>query len=366
MTQGSPSPYGAAGVDIERADSALARLAAHVRTTWPAAGALGAVQLDLGYYANVVDLGSGMGLALTTDGVGSKVLVAQLVGRYDTVGIDCVAMNVNDLLCVGARPLSLVDYLAVQDADPAMLAEIAKGLAEGARLAGVSIPGGEIAQLPEIVVGTRPGTGFDLAAAAVGLVPLDRLIVGRDIAAGDILVGVASNGIHSNGLTLARNVLFEQQGYSVDTVLPELGHSLGEELLRPTHIYVREVLAVLDQGIPVRAMMHITGDGFLNLARIASEHGFVIDALPPLPPIFALIQRLGTIPDDEMYRVFNMGVGFCLVVPPDAVDQTIAILRAHGREAQPIGHAVPDPQRRIRIAPAGLVSEGKRFVPARV
>jgi phosphoribosylformylglycinamidine cyclo-ligase len=364
MTQGSPSAYGAAGVDTERADSALARLAAHVRTTWPATGALGAVQLDLGYYANVVDLGGGMGLALTADGVGSKVLVAQMMGRYDTVGIDCVAMNVNDLLCVGARPLSMVDYLAVQDADPDMLAEIAKGLAEGARLAGVSIPGGEIAQLPEIVVGARPGAGFDLAAAAVGLAPLDRLIVGRDIAEGDILIGIASNGIHSNGLTLARRVLLEQQAYDVETVLPELGCSVGEELLRPTSIYVHEALAVLEENIPVRAMMHITGDGFLNLARVASDHGFVVDALPPLPPIFALIQRIGSIPDDEMYRVFNMGVGFCLVVPPDAVDRTIAIIRAHGKDAQRIGRAVADPLRRIHIARAGLISQGKRLVAA--
>jgi phosphoribosylformylglycinamidine cyclo-ligase len=365
MTQGSsPSPYRAAGVDSDRADSALARLAAHVRTTWPTTTGIGAVQLDLGYYANVVDIGGGMGLALSADGVGTKVLVAQLMERYDTVGIDCVAMNVNDLLCVGARPLSLVDYLAVQDADPEMLAEIAKGLAEGARLAGISIPGGEIAQLQEIVIGARPGAGFDLAAAAVGLVRLDRIIIGRDVTAGDVLVGVESNGIHSNGLTLARHILFERHGYDVTTVLPEIGTSLGAELLRPTHIYVREALAVLDAGIPVKAMMHITGDGFLNLSRIESPHGFVVDALPPLPPIFALIQRLASIPDDEMYRVFNMGVGFCFVVPPDAVDQTIAIVHAHGKQAQAIGTAVADPVRRIQIPSARLISQGKRFIAA--
>ncbi len=364
MMQRPTSPYGAAGVDTERADSALARLAAHVRATWPTGGGVGAVQLDLGYYANIVDLGGGMGLALTSDGVGTKVLVAQQLERYDTVGIDCVAMNVNDLLCVGARPLSLVDYLAVQDADPDMLAEIAKGLAEGARLAGVSIPGGEIAQLQEIVVGARPGRGFDLAAAAVGLVRLDRVIVGRDIAEGDLLIGVESNGIHSNGLTLARRVLFDRAGYDVTTVLPELGHPIGEELLRPTHIYVRETLAVLDRGIAVKAMMHITGDGFLNLMRVAAEYGFVVDALPPPPPIFGLLQRLGSIPVDEMYRVFNMGVGFCFVVPPAAAAETVAIVAEHGKRAQVIGRAVADPQRRIRIAPAGLVSQGKRFVPA--
>lgn len=365
MSDGAPTPYGAAGVDTERADAALARLAAHIRATWPPAGARGAVQLDLGYYANILDIGGGMGLALTTDGVGSKVLVAQMVGRFDTIGIDCVAMNVNDLLCVGARPLSMVDYLAVQEADPQLLEEIARGLAAGAELAGISIPGGEIAQLPEVIAGVRPGVGFDLAGAAVGLVPLDRIIIGREIAPGDALIGIASNGIHSNGLTLAREVLFKRHGYDVRAWIPELGASLGEELLRPTHIYVREALAALDRGVPVRAMMHITGDGFLNLARVAGQIGFVIDALPPPPPVFGLIQRLGSIPDAEMYRVFNMGVGFCLVVPPDTLDETLAAVRAFGKPAQRIGHAVADPGRRIHIAPAGLVSEGRRFIPAR-
>jgi phosphoribosylformylglycinamidine cyclo-ligase len=362
MNPGSPSPYGAAGVDTDQADSALARLAAHVKTTWPTTSGFGAVKLDLGYYANVVDIGRGMGLAMTADGVGSKILIAELMDLYDTIGIDCVAMNVNDLLCVGARPLSLVDYLAVQVANPDVLAEIAKGLADGARLAGVSIPGGEIAQLPEMIVGARPNSGLDLAAAAVGLVKLNQIIVGRDIREDDVLIGVASNGIHSNGMTLARRVLFEEQPYDVRSELSVLGCSLGEELLRPTHIYVHEALALLDAEIPVRAMMHITGDGFLNLARVDAPFGFVIEALPPPPPIFEIIERLGSIPEAEMYRVFNMGIGFCVVVPPEAAGQTITILGSDGKAAQQIGHAVADPQKRIRIAPAGLISEAKRFV----
>ena len=358
--------YSEAGVDIERAESALQRLIARVKGTWPSGGGLGAVMLDIGYFANVVDIG-GVGLAITTDGVGSKVLVAQMVGKYDTVGIDCVAMNVNDLLCVGARPLTLVDYLAVQDPSPDLLDAISIGLAEGARQAGVSIPGGEIAQLREVVQGVRDGLGFDLAASAVGLVPLDRIIVGQAVMEGDVLVGLESNGIHSNGLTLAREVLLGSGRYSVDSPFPGApdngaAPTIGEELLRPTFIYVPEILAMMDQGVSLKALMHVTGDGFLNLNRVDAAVGFVIEQLPEPPAIFSLIQHTGAIRDAEMYRVFNMGVGFCVVVPPEDAERAIEIAAAHGRRAQRIGRAIADPERRITIEPLGLVSKGKRFV----
>jgi phosphoribosylformylglycinamidine cyclo-ligase len=356
------SDYAAAGVDTDQAEAGLGRLVARIRETWPREG-LGAVKLDVGYYANVIDVG-GVGLAITTDGVGSKVLIAQMLNRYDTIGIDCIAMNVNDLICVGARPLSLVDYIAVQQADPAVLDEIAKGLCEGARLAGVSIPGGEIAQLREVVQGVREGEGFDLAGTAVGTVPLDRIIVGEDVRPGDALIGIESSGIHSNGLTLARQVLFQDAGLTVDSPMPSGARTVGEELLRPTHIYVREAMEMIDGGLAVKALMHVTGDGFLNLARVAAPVGFEIERLPALPEIFGLIQSNAGIPADEMYRVFNMGVGLCVVVAPEDADRALGIARSAGKEAQIIGHAVADPARRIAIRPAGLVSEGKRFVPA--
>src|SRR6195256_3061002 len=238
-----PDGYKASGVDIAEADAGLRNIIARVTATWPKTG-FGAVQLPIGYFANVVDIG-GTGLALCTDGVGSKAIVAQLTGKYDTVGIDCVAMNVNDLLCVGAKPVSMVDYIAN---DPA----------EGPRQAGVSISGGEISQLPDMV------KGFDLVGTAIGTVALDRILVGRDIVPGDRVIGIASNGIHSNGFTLARRAFFERAGVSVDHVFAELGHPLGEELLRPTYIYVPEILEILDKIASVKALIHITGDGFLN------------------------------------------------------------------------------------------------------
>ena len=356
-----PASYSGAGVDVERVESGLQRLIRRVVGTWPENPGPGAVQLPIGYFANVVDVG-GVGLAITMDGVGSKVLVAQMLNRYDTVGIDCVAMNVNDLLCVGAKPISLVDYIAVQEADPEILDALARGLCEGARQAGVSIPGGEIAQMRDVVKGAREGTGFDLAAAAVGLVPLDRILVGQDTQEGDVVIGVESNGIHSNGLTLARQVLFERGGHGVDAHLPGLNGSLGDELLRPTSIYVPEILHVLDEGLGVKALIHVTGDGFLNLARVAAETGFEIDWLPPPPPIFRLVQEQGALEDAEMYRVFNMGIGFCIVAQPADEERIVAIVAQHGKTAHRIGHAVHDNERRVSIQPVGLISQGKRFV----
>jgi phosphoribosylformylglycinamidine cyclo-ligase len=313
--------------------------------------------LPIGYFANVVDIG-GIGLAITTDGVGSKAVIAEMMRRYDTIGIDCVAMNVNDLLCVGARPVSLVDYIAVEKADAAMLDGIAIGLAEGARQAGISITGGEISQLGDIV------RGFDLVGAAVGTVPLDRIIVGRDVVPGDRVIGIASNGIHSNGLTLTRRVFFNEARVSLDTQVAELGGTLGEELLRPTFIYVPEILQILDQISSVKALAHITGDGLLNLPRVEAEIGFVIDDLPPPPPVFALIERLGGIARAEMFEVYNMGIGFCVTVAEADADRTLAILERHGRRASVIGHAIADPSRSVHLPQQGLVGQGKRFRPA--
>jgi len=300
------------------------------------------------------------GLAFTSDGVGTKALIAQMMNRYDTIGIDCVAMNVNDLLCVGATPLSMVDYIAVRNADPYLLDEISKGLAAGACAARISIPGGEIAQLPDIIADHHGGHAFDLAGSAVGLVDLDKILIGQDIRDGDVVVGIESNGVHSNGVTLARRVLFEQAQYNVHTVLPGLQTSIGEELLRPTHIYVSEALQILEK-IPVKALVHITSDGFLNLARVHAPVGFVIEELPPIPPIFAAIQQAGSVPDEEMFRVFNMGVGFCVVVAGEYVEQVISLVHSHGKKAQRIGYAVQDEQRHVVIAAGGTHRQRQDF-----
>jgi phosphoribosylformylglycinamidine cyclo-ligase len=245
--------YKTSGVDTAEADAGLSHIIRRVQGTWPRQG-IGRVILPIGYFANVIEM-DGVGLALCTDGVGTKTIVATMMGKYDTIGIDCVAMNVNDMICVGATPLSLVDYIAIDHADAAMLDAIGAGLCVGAELAQVSISGGETAQLKDIV------NGFDLVGMAVGRVALDRVISGKHVVEGDVVIGVRSGGVHSNGLSLARRAFFEQHRYKVDHKFDELELALGEELLRPTHIYVREALEILRDVNSVKALINITSDG---------------------------------------------------------------------------------------------------------
>jgi len=222
-------------------------------------------------------------------------------------------------------------------------------------MAGISISGGETSQLKDIV------TGFDLVGMAVGRVDLDKVIDGGTVAPGDVVVGVRSSGIHSNGLSLARKAFFENDRYAIGHRFDELATTIGEELLRPTDIYVPEALEILDTVAGVKALINITSDGLLNLTRVAAPVGFEIDRPIEPHPIFALIQRLAGVDDAEMHEVFNMGIGFCYIVAPAAVDRTLAILARHGRVAQPIGRAVADPDKRVRIPPRRLVGQHKTF-----
>jgi phosphoribosylformylglycinamidine cyclo-ligase len=345
--------YRDSGVDTAEADAGLGNIVRRVQATWPRHGN-GRVVLPIGYFANVIEM-DGTGIALCTDGVGSKTIIASMMEKYDTIGIDCVAMNVNDMICVGARPLSLVDYIAIDQADAAMLDAIGAGLCEGARMAGVSISGGETAQLKDIV------RGFDLVGMAIGRVALDKVICGRDVRAGDVVIGVRSSGIHSNGLSLARRAFLVNGGFGVDHKFDELATTLGEELLRPTDIYVPEAMEILENVAGVKALINITSDGLLNLSRVDSAVGFEIDRLIEPQPVFALIQRFAGVADSEMYEVFNMGIGFCYVVDPAAADPVLAILKKHGRIAQRIGHAVADPEKKVRIAQRNLVGQHKSF-----
>jgi phosphoribosylformylglycinamidine cyclo-ligase len=255
----------------------------------------------------------------------------------------------------------MVDYIALQEPHPDLVEALAQGLCDGAKIANVSIAGGEIAQLRDIVKGYREGFGFDLAGTAVGTVPLDKIIIGQDIQAGDVVLGIDSSGIHSNGLTLARHVFFERHNYPIEAAFPTLDCPLGEELLRPTHIYVREVLDLLQQNLPVKALLHITSDGLNNLTRVASAVGYVIEGLPAVPPIFSLIQKLGDVSDAEMFQVYNMGIGFCIIVPAEAAEHALAIIQAHGKRAYKIGHAVLDERRRVHIQDKRLTGEGNQF-----
>jgi len=350
------SEYARSGVDTSEADRALARLLLEIAPT----AALGAAsEIGIGHFAAVIRVGP-LHLALTTDGVGSKLLVAQALGRYDTVGIDCVAMNVNDLLCVGAKPLAMLDYIAVERCDPDVFGQIGRGLCEGARQAGIAIVGGETAQIPEMLRGAREGSGLDLAGMALGIVPDGALVDGSKVQPGDALLGVASSGVHSNGLSLARAVLARK--FRWDEFVAELDTTVGDALLRPTLIYVPQVEALAKAGIAPRALAHITGDGFLNIRRVEAPVGFEIDFVPPPPAIMKLIARLGELDAAELYSVFNMGVGFTAVVAEGEVERTLAALRATGLEAWRLGRAVADPERKVRILPERLVGRSKHFV----
>jgi phosphoribosylformylglycinamidine cyclo-ligase len=343
MTTDHPVPshaaYRASGVDTDEADVGLNRLVKRITHSWLPPGDFGGVQLPIGYFANVVNIGAAQGLAICTDGVGSKAIIAQLMNCYDTIGIDCIAMNVNDLICVGAQPVSFVDYIAVEHVDAQILDSIAIGLVDGAEQAGISISGGETAQLEDVV------RGFDLAGTAVGMVPLDKIVTGRHLEPGDCVIGIESSGIHSNGLTLARKAFFKRERpLPLDYPMPGTGVPLGMELLRPTFIYVREVMEILRRAPDVKALINITSDGLLNLSRVDNTCvGFRIDELPRAPEIFKLIQEYGNVSTAEMFEVYNMGVGFCVVVGESAVSLVLSILEQHRRKAWVIGQVIQDP-----------------------
>jgi len=352
------STYSEAGVDTEAEEKGLKSLIGYIRKTFTFNEF--SVMLDFGYFANILNIGNNMGLAVSTDGVGTKILVAQMMGKYDTVGIDCIAMNVNDILCVGAIPFSMVDYIALQSPEPDLLDEIGKGLLKGAEIAQISIPGGEIAQVREMIKGERDNFGFDLVGTAVGLVSLDRIIVGQNIKEGDTVVGLRSSGIHSNGFTLARKVLFEKGMLSVDSFVPELDKTIGEELLTPTKIYVPEVKEMLSSGLNIKALVHITGDGLLNLLRVKTDCGFIIDSLPEPQPIFKLIEKIGSVQKDEMFKVFNMGIGFCIIINPGDVEKVFSICRKYNTECYRIGY-VHGSERKIIIEKEGLIGRDNKF-----
>ncbi len=364
MTEG-PLTYKSAGVDSEKQEEAMPLLTHWVERTFALRPGHGRVVLPLGYFANIIDIGNGVGLALSADGVGTKIMIAEMLGKYDTIGIDCVAMNVNDVLCVGAEPLAMLDYLAVEEPRRELLEPIAKGLYRGAEMAGVTIPGGEIAQVTEIIHGVRKGWAFDLVGSCVGQVPLDHILTGKDTAEGDVIVGLRSSGIHSNGLTLARRIFFTKLGWAPDRHCAELGRTIGEELLEPTRIYVKEVRAMLRAGVRVKALAHITSTGFLNLSRADSPAGYVLDHLPEPQPVFQLIQKYGQVSDEEMFFTYNMGIGFCVVVPPDDAPRVQTIAAEHGVESHVIGRAVKDEMKRVWLPQFRLIGCDDAFQPDR-
>lgn len=321
--------YAAAGVDTHEADRGVAAIVAALAQIETGRERL-ALALP-GHYASVLRLpgvlATNVGIALATDSVGSKVIVAEQARRFDTIGIDCVAMNVNDLICVGAQPLALLDYIAVERAEPELLEAIGRGLAVGASQAGVEVPGGEVCQVPEVLRGHPSPYGFDLVGSAFGVVSLDRLIDGSAVMPGDVMIGLPASGVHSNGLTLARRALLDDGQLSLDQ-RPDMlaGQTVADALLEPTVIYVRGVLALLASEVAVHGLAHITGGGLLNLRRIGSGVGYRISSPLPSPPVFELIATLGEVSAPEMWEVFNMGCGFVAMVAADQAPRAVELL----------------------------------------
>ena len=359
MSDISPS-YAASGVDVDSEELGMKKLGEWVTRSFALRPGLGRPVLPLGHYANVIALDDRRGLALSADGVGTKIFIAEMMDRYDTVGIDCVAMNVNDLICIGAEPLAMLDYIAVQTPHERLLDEIGKGLFRACEMAGITVPGGEVAQVREMIKGKREGWSFDLVGAAVGMVDLDRIITGKSCKPGDVVIGIGSSGLHSNGYTLARRILFDTARLDVNSEIPELGARLGEVLLEPTAIYVREVVAMLKAGLPVHGLVHVTSDGLTNLLRLEADVAYDIDFLPEPHPIFGLLQARGAVEPAEMFEVFNMGVGFCVVCAAEAKDDVLSLAHSDGKSAWVLGKVAAG-GRTVRLHPVGLQGEGNHF-----
>ncbi|MDR1536307.1 MAG: phosphoribosylformylglycinamidine cyclo-ligase [Planctomycetota bacterium] len=347
MREGKGLDYKAAGVDIDATDRLEDGYFRMIGSTIVP----GAIRND-GGYGGLFRLQGASGrtggrwrdpvLVSGTDGVGTKLKIAFATGRHDTVGIDLVAMSVNDILVQGATPLFFLDYIGIGKAEGKTLLAIVKGVAEGCRQAGCALLGGETAELP----GFYARGEYDLAGFAVGAVERRRLLDGSRVEAGDVLVGLPSSGLHSNGYSLARKALLERAGLKLGRKIPSLGRTLGEELLCPTRIYVKPVLKLIEafkRTNPVHALAHITGGGIGgNLPRVipAGRDAVINRDAWPVPPIFQLIREAGGIKPEEMFRVFNMGLGMIAAAAPESVEKILKILSAAGCPGYVVGRIV--------------------------
>ncbi|MFZ8907768.1 MAG: phosphoribosylformylglycinamidine cyclo-ligase [Nitrosopumilaceae archaeon] len=324
--------YKKAGVDIsdiKKSQVAIGRLIASTHKLQKKAK----IAHGFGHYAGIVEIPGGKLLATHTDGVGTKVVIANMMKKYNTIGIDCVAMNVNDIICIGATPISFVDYIAANKNDQQIFKKIVEGLVTGAKKSAMPIVGGETAIMPDVIEGK--GFAFDLAGMVVGLVSKKEMVLGNKIKTGDVIIGANSSGIHSNGYSLARKALLGK--YSVKDKIKGVG-IVGDALLKPTEIYVKPVLEMV-QKCKVSGFAHITGGSFTKLLRLKNI-GYEIDSLPKLPPIMGLIQEQGVKPE-EMYKTFNMGVGFCVIAPPTQANKIKSIFKKHKISSQEIGRITP-------------------------
>ncbi|MEA4932570.1 MAG: phosphoribosylformylglycinamidine cyclo-ligase [Lawsonibacter sp.] len=338
MKNSHSESYAAAGVDVTAGYEAVKRIKPMVESTY-IPGVMGTLGGFGGMFAPDLTGMKKPVLVSGTDGVGTKLKLAFLMDKHDTVGIDCVAMCVNDIICGGAAPMFFLDYIACGKNDPARIAEIVSGITEGCRQAECALVGGETAEMP----GFYPVDEYDLAGFSVGIADEEKLIDGRALAEGDALIGLSSSGVHSNGFSLVRKV-FDVEHTDLKATLADLGgKSLGEALLTPTKIYVKAVKALLKAGVDIHAVSHITGGGFYeNVPRMMTEHltaQLRLDSFPRLP-VFGLIQTAGGIPDRDMYNTFNMGIGMILAVPATQAKKALDRLSAAGETAYLVGSVV--------------------------
>lgn len=294
---------------------------------------MGKIIYGFGHYSGLITIGNNV-LALHTDGVGTKVLVAQQMKCFDTIGIDCIAMNVNDIICTGAQPFAFVDYIGLKRVNDELVKKIMKGLITGAKSARIAIVGGETSVVPELLAG-ETDVMFDLSGTALGMAKNNKLILGNKIKIGDIILGVESTGLHSNGYTLARKVLSK---YSLDKIPEFITNTVGEELLIPTRIYVQPIMELIkDRKITIHGLAHITGGSFTKLKRLNNKVRYTLSDLPPPHGIFKQIQKDGIIDIKEMYRTFNMGIGLCIILSKANVDKTISIIEKYNMKVRQIG-----------------------------
>lgn len=337
MSKSYSDSYKAAGVDVTAGYESVRLMKEHVeRTRIP--GVLDSIGGFGGLFAPEVAGMKKPVLVSGTDGVGTKIKLAFLMDRHDTVGIDCVAMCVNDVICAGARPLFFLDYIACGKNVPEKIAEIVKGVSEGCVQAGCALIGGETAEHP----GMMPEDEYDLAGFTVGLADEEKIIDKASVKEGDVIIGMASSGVHSNGFSLVRRV-FDIGNCDLNAYTEELGKPLGETLLTPTVIYVKPVLKLLEE-VNVHSFAHITGGGFHeNLPRAFGDaySAEITEGSWDIPPIFRLIQKKGNISDHDMFNTFNMGIGMCAVVAPEDAEKTVEILNANGVKAYAIGRIIP-------------------------
>ncbi len=339
--------YRDSGVDIDKGNSFVKKIIPAVSATFSKRVLTGIGGFGALFSASFPEMQEPV-LVSGTDGVGTKLKIAQMMGVHNTIGIDAVAMCVNDILTSGAQPLFFLDYLACGKLNEDVHVEVVKGIAEGCRIAGCSLIGGETAEHP----GIMQDDDYDIAGFAVGVVDRKDIITGETIEPGDVIIGLPSSGIHSNGYSLVRKLFFDIKNYSVETHIPELGGPLGAALLTPTRIYCKSVLACLESGVRIKGLVHITGGGFYeNIPRILPDNTAVrIDKKSyEMPSIFRFIQREGAIDDREMYTTFNMGIGMMAFIGKDDVARSIEKFSANGEKPVAIGEVVAFHQEKVII-----------------